>query len=94
MAGRVFLRLGLSPSCGEGAASSVARKGREGGKLGCRQLFITEPEDNVTHNRRPWCNCTDVDCRVRDGRKETDTLDMTGLQIRVLPTCISGACCR
>lgn len=69
MAGRVFLCLGLSPSCGGGAASSVTWRGREGGKLGRRQLFITEPEDNVTHNRRPWCNCTDVDCRVRGGRK-------------------------
>lgn len=65
--------LKLSPSCGRRAVL----KGRTGSKLGCGQLFITEPEDNVAHNRCPWCNCTDVVCWVRDKRHETDTLDVT-----------------
>lgn len=52
-------------------------KGRKGSKLGCRQLFITERDDNATHNKRPWCNRTDVDCWVRERGKETDDVDMT-----------------
>ena len=64
----------LSPSRGGRAVLSHEWKEMEGCKLGCRQLFMTEPEDNVTHNRRPWCNCTDVVCRVRDRRMERQTL--------------------
>lgn len=87
-------RLMLSPSWGGRAELSDEWKGREGSKLGCRQLFITEPDDNVTHNKRPWCNCTDVDCWVRGRGKETDAVDMTWLQIRVWPTCMFRACCQ
>lgn len=48
-----------------------------GSKLGCGQLFITEAEDNVTHNGCPWCDCTNVVCWARDRREETDTLDVS-----------------
>lgn len=64
-------------------------EGREGSNQGCKQLFNSEPGDNVTCNRCPWCNGGDGVCWVRDRRKETDTLDMMRLQIRERPMCFS-----
>lgn len=87
-----FFCLMPSPSCGARVVISHEWKGREGSKLGCRQLFITEPGDNVAHNRRPWYNCADVVCWVRDRRRGTDTWDVTRLQMRVLRICVFGAC--
>lgn len=40
-------------------------------KLRCKQLFMTEAKDDVTHNRCPWRKCTNVVCWVQ-GQKNGD----------------------
>lgn len=76
-----FCRWSSSPSCGEKVESSCKRMGR---KLGCWKLFITDVEDNVSHNWCPWCDWADVVWWVTDRWKETDASDMTWFLMRLL----------
>lgn len=91
-----FFRFMLSPSCGGRAVLSRDwKKGRDRSKLGCGQLFITEADDDVTHNRCPWCNCTDVDRWVQGQRETRQTLWIRlDYKSGFGSTCIFGVCCQ